>query len=76
MADTNKHTPEEVENLTDSVDLSNACREFYQARRKAAENVKKKLASSGRQQKFKTTSMDAAISKLRTEMVCILCLAV
>lgn len=59
-----------LEDFTDTVDLSNACREFYQSRRKVAETVKEKLAASGRQQqKIKTTSMDTAILKLKTEMV-------
>ena len=70
MTDNSKQNA--MENLMDSVDLSNSCREFYQARRKAAENVKEKLASSGRQQKTKPTSLDNAISKLRMEMVGIL----
>ena len=71
MAENNIQNPRVAENITVSVDLSSACREFYQSRRKAAENVKEKLATSGRQQKVKTTSMDIAVSKLRTEMVCI-----
>lgn len=59
----------DIVNITDPVDLSNACREFYQSRRKTAETVKERLAASGRQQKLKTTSLDTAMSKLRTEMV-------
>ena len=57
---------------TDSIDLSNACREFYQSRKRAAEVVKEKLASSGRQRTTKKkTSIDVAMETLRNEMVCI-----
>lgn len=54
---------------TDSIDLSNACREFYQSRKRAAEVVKEKLASSGRQRTTKKkTSIDVAMETLRNEM--------
>ena len=57
---------------TDSIDLSNACREFYQSRKRAAKVVKEKLASSGRQRTTKKkSSIDTAMETLRNEMVCI-----
>lgn len=59
-----------TDKYTDSIDLSNACREFYQTRKKAAEVVKEKLASSGRQRTTKKkTSIDVAMETLRNEMV-------
>ena len=54
----------------ESIDLSNACREFYQSRKRAAEAVKEKLSNSGRQRTTKQkTSIDTAMETLRNEMV-------
>ena len=66
----NNHLTKATDKYADSIDLSNACREFYQSRKRAAEVVKEKLASSGRQRTTKKkTSIDVAMETLRTEMV-------
>ncbi|KAH3809225.1 leucine rich adaptor protein 1-like [Dreissena polymorpha] len=55
---------------TDNIELSNACRQFYQSRKQAAENVKQQLASSRRQRHMTSGNrIDVAMDKLRTEMV-------
>lgn len=65
----NNHLTKADDKYMDSIDLSNACREFYQTRKRAAEVVKEKLANSGRQRTCKkTTSIDVAMETLRTEM--------
>lgn len=65
----NNHVTKATDKYTDSIDLSNACREFYQSRKQAAEVVKEKLASSGRQRATKKkTSIDVAMETLRNEM--------
>lgn len=65
----NNHMTKASDKYTDSIDLSNACREFYQSRKRAAEVVKEKLATSGRQRTTKKkTSIDVAMETLRTEM--------
>lgn len=56
----------------DPVELSNVCREFYQARKQAAADVKAKLATSGRQRvptTKKPSTIDVAMETLKTEMV-------
>lgn len=66
----NNHLTKADDKYMDSIDLSNACREFYQTRKRAAEVVKEKLANSGRHRSCKkTTSIDVAMETLRTEMV-------
>ena len=66
----NNHVTKATDKYADAIDLSNACREFYQTRKRAAEAVKEKLASSGRQRTAKKkTSIDVAMETLRTEMV-------
>jgi hypothetical protein len=66
----NNHLTKADDKYMDSIDLSNACREFYQTRKRAAEVVKEKLANSGRPRTCKkTTSIDVAMETLRTEMV-------
>lgn len=65
----NNHMTKASDKYTDSIDLSNACREFYHSRKRAAEIVKEKLASSGRQKTAKKkTSIDVAMETLRAEM--------
>lgn len=65
----NNHLTKADDKYMDSIDLSNACREFYQTRKRAAEVVKEKLANSGRPRTCKkTTSIDVAMETLRTEM--------
>lgn len=68
LADNNYMTKAD-DKYMDSIDLSNACREFYQTRKRAAEEVKEKLANSGRNRSSKKkTSIDVAMETLRNEM--------
>ena len=68
----NNHTTRTGDKYSAAIDLSNACREFYQSRKRAAEVVKEKLANPtpGRQRSpKKKTTIDTAMETLRTEMV-------
>lgn len=66
---TELNSTEASDKYTGSIDLSNACRQFYHSRKRAAEVVKEKLASSGRQRTTKKkTSIDVAMETLRNEM--------
>ena len=61
--------PETVQDdYTASIELSNACREFYTNRLKATESFKQNLGSS-RATGYRRTSIDDAMEKLRSEMV-------
>lgn len=61
--------PETVQDdYTASIELSNACREFYRNRVKATENFKQNLGSS-KTAGYRRTSIDDAMEKLRNEMV-------
>ena len=61
--------PETVQDdYTASIELSNACREFYTNRLKATESFKKNLGC-GRATGYRRTSIDDAMEKLRNEMV-------
>ncbi|KAL4237139.1 hypothetical protein ACF0H5_005519 [Mactra antiquata] len=65
----NNHVTKADDKYDESIDLSNACREFYQSRKRAAEVVKEKLANSGRTRTTKKkTSIDIAMETLRSEM--------
>lgn len=65
----NNHLTKADDKYVEYIDLSNACREFYQTRKRAAEEVKEKLANSGRHRSTKKkTSIDVAMETLRTEM--------
>lgn len=65
----NNHVTKVDDKYMDSIDLSNACREFYQTRKMATEAVKEKLSESGRTRtQTKKTSIDIAMETLRNEM--------
>ena len=62
--------PETVhDDYTASIELSNACREFYRKRVKTTENFKQNLGSL--QPPTRRTSIDDAMDKLKSEMVSI-----
>lgn len=77
-ADHNRMVPAEgADKYTDSIELSNACREFYQSRLKSAQTLKEKwgsdrkvvnISDSNGNEK-KKSSIDIAMEKLRSEMV-------
>ncbi|XP_052774631.1 leucine rich adaptor protein 1-like [Mya arenaria] len=62
--------PKPDEQFSDAIDLSNACRQFYQTRKQATAEVKRRLTSSGRTRKAQTTftKIDDAMDTLRQEM--------
>ncbi|KAK3609750.1 hypothetical protein CHS0354_029199 [Potamilus streckersoni] len=60
MPDLDKHTA--------YIELSNKCREFYQARMKSAEVMKEKLNSNINRTNGKKNSIDTAMETLRAEM--------
>jgi len=69
VMDNNHNMTKADDKYTDAIDLSNACRSFYQARKRAAEAVKEKLANPTRPRcPKKKTSIDTAMETLRTEM--------
>lgn len=64
----------ESDDYTASIELSNACREFYRNRVKATEHFKQTMNSrhiTESVQNNKRTSIDDAMDKLRNEMVCV-----
>lgn len=64
----------ESDDYTASIELSNACREFYRNRVKATEHFKQSMNSRHKTesvQNNKRTSIDDAMDKLRNEMVCV-----
>ncbi|XP_067662900.1 uncharacterized protein [Haliotis asinina] len=76
-ADHNRMVPPEgADKYTDSIELSNACREFYQSRLKSAQSLKEKWGSDRRTVNIsdsngnekKKSSIDIAMEKLRSEM--------
>ncbi|KAL3868419.1 hypothetical protein ACJMK2_041227 [Sinanodonta woodiana] len=60
LPDSDKHTA--------YIELSNKCREFYQARMKSAKLLKEKLSSNINRTNRKKNSLDTAMETLRTEM--------
>ena len=61
--------PEAVQDdYTASIELSNACREFYRNRVKATENFKQNIGNN-KATTYRRTSIDDAMEKLRNEMV-------
>lgn len=68
IKDTLAVLPETVKDeYTASIELSNACREFYRNRVKATENFKQNLGGN-RSTHYRRTSIDDAMEKLRNEM--------
>lgn len=66
------HVESAADDYTASIELSNACREFYRNRVKATEVFKQTMNSrnnAGCIKQSKRTSIDDAMEKLRTEMV-------
>lgn len=60
--------PEAVQDdYTASIELSNACREFYRNRVKATENFKQNIGNN-KATSYRRTSIDDAMEKLRNEM--------